>query len=433
MKKAEIIKRAFYYKPRFSNGRNGFVLLGSLLIMVFLTIMVGIALMRSNIQQRTTNQRRAIQEAFYAAEAGIERTIFELRRSPGWSPGENGQPEEQDVRLNRVAGDDATTIGFYSLEVKDAGILNGWNTRWVRSIGKDSLQSMTRIIVVRVIVENPARFLVSTLGDLRIGSGAAIGADVLAQNLYFEVNPSLPSPQRDINVDGDVFYINSITGENDPAVHYSAAAQVQKSPSITFVGVDLDRYRTLANNLAASDQGVYGNGNLNVDLQNLNSLSPGGSGPFTPQIIFAEGDITISGQYGHSMLVVAGGNVYIQGDITPHPAIGIRPQIGIFAKKDLIIPTGAVANNAHMDIEAFLMADGAGSSMGLLVAQAPKFSLGTLNFTGAIAVRGKGRTAIDLNAFDQRVYTFNPDLNINRQIPFVPFIVNVINWSEKTL
>ena len=413
---------------RHGRNRKGFVLLSGLMLVVFLTILLGVALMRSNIQFKMTNQRRAIHEAFYTAEASIERAIFELRRNPHWSPGKNGQPPEQNVRLNRVPGDDATTSGFYSLEVADGGIFKGWNTAWIRSVGKDSLQSITKVIVTRVIVESPTRFLISTLGDLRVGSGASVEADVLAQNIFFDVNPSLPSPQKDITVDGDVFYIRSINGQNDPAVHFQSSSQIQQSPSITFAGVDLNRYRGLAQN---NNQGYYQNGDLTVDLDNLSNLSPGQA--FAPQIIFAEGNVHISGEYDHSLLVVAGGDVFIEGDITPVKSLPVRPQIGILAKKDLIIPSNALDGDQDMNLEAFLMADGDGAAEGRFVAQGQKFSWGTLNFTGAMSIRGEGRTAVDLNAFDKRIYRLNPELNINRQIPFVPFIVNVIEWNEKRL
>lgn len=414
----------FIFSPTRKNPRAGLALLTSLFIVVFLSMLLAVAFLRSEMQMRRVTQRKAIQEAFYAAEAGLERAVFELRRNPGWRPASGG-----DERLNLVAGDDGTTIGFYSLTIADGDVFNGWDTLWVRAVGQDSLKDLDRVIIARVIVENPARFLVSTLGELHIGSGANIQADILGQDLYFDVNGALPPEDQTITVDGDVFYIRSITNQNNPAVSYSPGSDIIQSPSITFAGVDVDRYRELANSLQTGGQGVYNAGDLTVDLSNLQAL---GGGP-QPLLIFAEGNITISGQYDHSLLVVAGGNVYIHDDISADELQTVRPQIGIFAKRDLVIPSGAVPAGGDLNLEAFLMADGDGNSEGNFVAEGAKGSLGTLSFTGAIAVRGGGRTGVDLNAFSARNYTYNTQLTANRSIPFSPFIVNVIQWNEGTL
>lgn len=418
------------------NNNGGFILLSVIFAALFLSILLAVAMLGSTMQLKEVDSRRAIQESFYAAETAVEQAVFELRRNPAWSPGVSGQAALNSVRLNRVAGDDTSTIGFYSINVGDGGVFQGWNTRWVMAVGEDSLRVVKKNILARVIVENPSRFLVSTLGDLRIGSGARVDADIFAQDLFFEVNDSLGSPAKEINVNGDVFYIRSINGDTNPAVRFGPQSQRRQSPAMTFAGVDVNYYRWLAQNLRSANQAVYASNNLSVNLSNLDVLSNNLGGIFAPLIIFAEGDVRISGQYDNSMLVVAGGNIYLDGDVLPHtpPGTTVRPQIGLFAKKDLIIPSNvAQGQNGNMSVEAFVMADGEGSSNGVLIAQGPKFSKGILNFDGAIAVRGESRTGVDLNAFAVRNYTFNPELNNNRSIPFSPFIVNVIQWKEVPL
>lgn len=417
--------------PTGIHSERGLALLTSLFILVVLSMLLAVAFLRSEMQMRRTAQRKVVQEAFYSAEAGLERAVFELRRNPTWRPGEGGEPAVVDARLNLVPNDDTTTIGFYSLTIADGETYNGWDTLWIRSIGRDSLQELTRVITARVIVENPARFLVSTMGDLRIGSGAKIETDILGKDVYFDVNTALQPEDQKIEIDGDVFYISSINNANHPAIEYGPDSEIHQSPSITFAGVDVGRYRDLADKLSKKGEGVYDSGDLTVDLSNLDAL--GNQPNFKPLLIFAEGDITISGEYEHSLLVVAGGNVYIEGDITPDAMQTVRPQIGIFAKKDLIIPAGAVSGGGDLELEAFVMADGDGASDGIFFAEGAKGSLGTLSFKGAIAVRGAGRTGVDLNAFSVRDYKYNLDLTANRTIPFSPFIVNVIEWNETPL
>ncbi len=409
------------------NNKSGFVLLASLFIALFLTIFLGVAFMRSGAQLDMANLRRATHESFHAAESGIERAVFELRSDGSWQVGE--ETPFTDTIASQEEPDDA--IGSYAVEVAAADDLFGFATVWVRSLGLDSLGDVPRAILARVLIENPGRFMVSTLGELRIASGATVDEDILAKDIIFDVNASLPDEEQTIIINGDIFYINSITGETNPAVVINGEAP-QETPSITFAGVDLVRYETIAQSLVDTEESFVHDGNLTIDLADLDGLiTDPVEGGFEPQIIYVNGDVTVSGEYNVSLLIVADGNVIIDGAVIPDSSVEDVPQIGLFAKQDVIIPEGVAASaDGDLAINAFVMADGDGESEGLFIAEGPVGSLGTLEFTGAIAVRGKGATAVDMDTFDDRLYTYNTELISNRKIPFVPFIANIIEWRE---
>ena len=67
--------------------RKGLALILSILIMFFLAALLGIAFLRSNIQLREIEIRRASLYAFYAAESALERAVFELRKNRNWQAG----------------------------------------------------------------------------------------------------------------------------------------------------------------------------------------------------------------------------------------------------------------------------------------------------------------------------------------------------------
>lgn len=411
-------------------NKRGAVLLLTLVMTVFLTVLLGAAMQRSDVQIREVIQRRQMQEAFYAAETGIDIAVFNLRENAAWRPGQGSNPAIVDVPFIIPVGSIQQTVGFYSINVQNAPIFNGWNSCWITAQGQDSTRTITRQIRARVIVESPTRFLISTLGPLRFASGARLDADTLAKDVFFDVNPSMTAPQNEIHLNGDVFYINSVTNGQDPAIVFSPGKGLNQSTAITFAGVDTNRYEGLATTFQTQNSGLNHNGNLPINLNNISALNPTPSVPFAPRIIYASGDITISGQYSDSILIVAGGNIYIDGDIVPDPNLPTTPQIGLFAKGDVIIPT-TTAPTGTLNIEAFILADGGiPGSQGVFLAQGPKFSKGQLNFTGSVSARGAGQTGVDLNAFSTRNYTFNPNLNNNRTIPFTPFIVNIVQWQE---
>ncbi len=405
-----------------SRDNNGFVLIASILLVLFLGILLGTAISRSDMQLKESLARLSSQKAFYAAETGLQKAIYGIRRNPQWRPGQAGQPAIIDEPL-RVGNDDVSEIlGYYSIEIQDAPVYQTFDSVWVKTIGKDPgapASQITRSVLARVIIENPAAFFVSTMGDLHINSGSTFDSDVLGKDIFFDVNDALNPPNlRWITVNGDIFYLSNVYGADDPYVNITGESI--NSPLITFAGVDIDRYRTIA-----QDNGRYEAGDFSWN-DDINIAGVGSANG----LVFAEGDIHISGEIQDSMLFVAGGNVYINGDIVssdPNPATA--PQLGLLAKKDVLIPASAPAD---INIEAFIMADGdTGSLGGVFLAEGPKNTKNIINFNGAMALRGQNvRTAADLNVYQIRNYTYNLQLRQNRKIPFLPFIANIVYWEE---
>ncbi len=404
------------------SNKSGAVLLLSLLVTVFLSILLGAAMLRSNIAVKEVTQRRQMQEAFYAAETGIDIAIFNLRRNDSWKPGVMSYEPIIDQKFEITIDGVTQTIGFYSITVTDAPDYDDWKTKWITASGKDSDKIITRTIKARVIAENPSKFLISTIGDLHINSGSQLNDLTLAKNVFFDINTSLPSPENQIHINNKVLYMGTLKGESDPAVIYGPDGKTSTATSITFAGVDLARYETLAKNLQSANEGLYSDDKLDIDLNNLDILNPVPGKPFLPKIIYAKHDIYITGQFNKSILIVAGGNLYINGNIVADKSGPTVPQIGLFAKGNVILPQTV---SDDLNVEAFVLTEGA------FRAQGPKYSKGQLNFKGSISAKGSGtETAVDLNVFKKRNYTFNPDLNLNRTIPFSPFIVNTIYWQE---
>lgn len=382
---------------------KGFILISSVFLVLFLGIIIGTSLIRSEIQLRQVDLRRASQDAFYAAESGVEKAIYELRNNPTWRNGFNDIASQCDN-----GGGILKTVGFYTVSVADGAPVNNMPTIWLLSQGQDSEKKVSRYIRARLSVENPATYFTSTMGDLILGSGATIGGNILGRDVIFEVNFALPPPQRNITVNGDVEYIRNIEGEGNSEV--SITGQILQRSPITFVSVDLARYRALAQSM-----GGYINGDFTYSGEiNWGNLSTSNG------LVFAEGDIYISGNVTESMHFVSAKDIYIEDDITCDSQV----QIGLSAAGDVIIPGGSPSD---ITIDAFINANG-----GLFKAEGNKGSKNTLDFEGAIAVRGKSgeRTAVDLNVFSVRNYTYDTSLGNNLQIPFMSFMANIFSWEE---
>ncbi len=416
--------------PKLSSfsSQRGAVLLVSLIVMIFLSVLLSAAMMRSDVQMKEVDSKKRQQEAFYAAETGVDAAIYNLRQNSMWKPGRNGFGAMDNVAFQIPEGQNMKTIGFYTIDVADTAKFNTWESRIITSTGKDSEGKISRVLKVQVIVESPTRFLISTAGPLHIISGAEINADVLAKDIYFDIDS--PPPNDEIQMKGDAFYTSTSTNDSNPAVKWQNGKKSLPAPSLTFAGVDLNRYELLAVNLRSSQQGYYYDGDLDINFNNLGALDSG-IDPAKLKIIYAKGNIHVSGKYSKSILVVSAKNVLIDDSIYSGNA-SLPAQLGLFAHGDIIIPRStAVAGD--LTVEGFLLSDGnLPGSQGTFFADGDKGSKGNLNFKGSISVRGTGPQAVDLNVFKKRKYDFDNNFVNNRTIPYLPFIVNIVKWKETT-
>lgn len=417
--------------------RKAYLLILSIFIVLFFGILLSIAFLRVNMQFRYVELKKASVSAFYAAEVGIERAIDALRKNGDWQSFTGFGDSNSPVVLTVQQGGNSIITGYYWIDrdgpnnslndddddVKNGGSFMSWpSTVWVRSHGQDPHRRITRTICARIAVQSPTEYFLSTPGDLTIKGGANINADILCKNVKF-------SPAgTPITVNGVVYYIvNLDINWNDPITitcqDGSGQDCVVELPSITFASLDMDWYRT-----QAQAGGIYIHGDFEyngdiswTDLASAAS-SAGGSINGNNGLIFVDGDVKIQGTIKEPIHIVSAQNIYVTGDIVKDSQAQ-NPQLGLSAKKDVIIPQQAPSS---LTIEAFIYADG-----GSFYAEGSKYTKGNLNFSGAMSVRGSSYgSAVDLNVYQNRNYNYDTNLKTNLHIPFISYIANLIQWKE---
>ena len=411
--------------------RKSFVLMTSLFIAVFMSIFMVLGFLSAITQIRLIETERSSMYAFYAAEAALERTIFELRRDMAWGSGIpagdpiNGCPEMtgslcQDVEVRLDPADPASLRGTYS--IISGGPSNATlDPPWIvvpfqiEGSSTDSDAMVTRVLDVQIRTQSPVAFSFFTLGDLAIGGGAIInnsGSDIFTRDISFEAVPG-----ETIDIDGNIRYMRNLSGYPDPSVNVTGS--VEQTEPTTFIGVDFDYYSDLAQS---------GGNYISGDFTYSGDISPADLGTDNG-ILCVDGDIEISGEVIEPVVIVASGDIHITDDITYSPS-SPDAQIGIFAAGDVIIDEDAAGGDGNLDVNGLIIADG-----GVFSAEGANYSENQLNFSGAILVRGKSdaRSSIDLNVFKTRVYSDDPNLYLNPSLPFMTFLVNLGTWSEANL
>lgn len=388
--------------------RKSYILIFSIFLVLFFGIILSIAFLRSTIQLRSTQTKERSLSAFYAAEVAVERAIDELRKDKDWK---TGFGDKNDPAVVKYGAEEV--VGYYWIDrnddIKDGGRFRDWsNTVWIRAWGQDKDRKTIRVIFARIAVQSLAEYFLSTPYKLNILGGRTIKGDVLARDVEFRPGNST------VNINGKVFYINDVINEDDPKVNVNCDDEscIVKIPSITFVSVDLDWYKKLA-----EDKGKYVNEDFSISGEISRSSLEAENG-----LIYIDGDVTIDDVTVKEPLhIVASGDIHIKGNIKKD---GDSAQLGLSAGGDVIIDEDAPD---ILTIEAFIRANG-----GIFKAEGGSYSKEKLTINGAINVRGReDRTsAVNLSVYKNCNYSYDDSLK-NLNIPFVNYVANVVQWEEK--
>lgn len=387
--------------------KKGFVLLGSIFLALFIGVFLSISMVRFSMLLESMELRRASLYAFYAAEAGLERAVNELKQNVTWREGfanqslywQEGTPQQE-------------LVGTYNVAVADGDPIGNNQTVWIRSEGHDAANRVTRVVNMHLELENPANFFISSISDVVIGSGAALSGNILGRDITFLINDSFPPEQRLISVDGDVEYLRNIIGHTLPEVTITGTVR-QRAP-FGFSGVDVDKYRALAQGGGRSISGDFTYSGA-INRSTLNTANG---------LVFVDGNLHISGTVTESVHFVASGNIYIEGDIDCQRGGGVIAQIGLSANEDVLIAASAPST---LSITAYVVADG-----GIFRAEGVPETKDTVNFNGSISVKGRAGelSAVALSVYNQRNYSYDMTLDTDMSIPYIAYLTHFIRWQE---
>lgn len=423
-------------------NKKGFILLASIFLVLFLGIFLGISLMRADLQLRSMEYRRASLYAFYAAEAGIDEAVFELRKNLNWNAGFTNRS-----LVWQMPDQVSETVGDYTVTVASALLIGNVPSVWVRSEGRNnpvgSQVQITRVIFARIALMTPADFFASTPGDLRLFSNLNMTGSVYGRKIIFDVDYSRKHDERFIRVTRNVNYDNVQGGytyyptsppSGQPAVQtYVNVGGLTPVDPITYVGLDLATYKDIAQNQGGKyilnpddgDADTYEHAfeccSGDINWQNPNITTYNG-------LVYIDGDLRIKGHVTESIHFIASGDIYIDDNITSDPDLvtGLEPQIGLSSAKDVFI--NSIAPSNRLEIDAYIMADG-----GVFTAKGGANTKQDLIVEGVVVVRGREgvTSSIALNVYRNRIYTHDAQLRTSMNIPYLthPY-VRVYSWKE---
>ncbi|HQL41304.1 MAG TPA: hypothetical protein PLO93_03310, partial [Candidatus Omnitrophota bacterium] len=181
--------------------RHGYALLASIVLCLFFGIFIGLAFMRSSSVNIRGTVSRNVEDALYAAEAGVHHALSALRFSGLTWTGTNGL---EDI------DEGGKVYGRYQVAVDSANIQqdSSWKIVPITVVGWNADQTASRQINARIRWQSLGEFFISTFSDLEIAKGATLDSGILGRNITF-ANATQAQP---ITIQGTVNHFGTLTG-----------------------------------------------------------------------------------------------------------------------------------------------------------------------------------------------------------------------------
>lgn len=252
---------------RLQNNKGAMLLLAYYVSVILTAFSIGLVLL-SFQEGRTAEIQRKTINAFYAAEAGIARAIYDLRQdcindiaSPSWGDGNinsmNLGPDESNYFSVLGYSGNSFNGGSYSVELKNVSGDN--NAIWIKSTGTVSGLSQSITAYVKAYVISPWHSAI--FGGLGL-SGEMMSGSFNAYGTVHLLATGLAVSDYSIDVNGSEI----IAGNNYNNLAVGLNAKVPGLPMTTFGGESVE---TLSSNLWVKNGLVGLSGTATIAEPNL--------------------------------------------------------------------------------------------------------------------------------------------------------------------
>ncbi|MGI9953176.1 hypothetical protein V3F56_12515 [Moorellaceae bacterium AZ2] len=270
-----------------------FVVLMTSLILVLVTGALGI----TGAHRRNVRLQEQQVQAYYIAEAGIERAIARMREDPGWLDGFALDRKERIAELEGpYAGGEINEVTLhktaegmgFKVELTSLGKFVGAQ----KTLRATLYWVNARSLMGGLSLLPDSTFDLDIKGNFSLEStGQSGGRLLLNGNLYLSGSADI---EADVYVSGDVVGRDKIEGQV-----YAGFTDLPKFPVIDLTYYEAQAWR----------EGQYYDG----DLFWSGTITCNG-------VYYVRGDLTLSGSYRGRAIIVAEGDVTISGDLLPGSA-----------------------------------------------------------------------------------------------------------------
>ncbi|MGQ9558200.1 MAG: hypothetical protein ACUVTU_09635 [Desulfurispora sp.] len=302
------------------NTRPGQALVGVLLIFLLVAALTMASLtLAASHRQNTARQREAVQ-AYYAAEAGVERTLLRIKKDPGWFAGWLSQLSlnQESSFLTYITPDFMPPLRapLEQVTIKQIAALPAAQIE-IKSTGlsRPGAAAARKTLLVQARLYHPAGLLsgCSILSkhplDITLGNSFSLTGSS-GQKPVFYVNGSLTrrGGGHSQAIFAEIFAAGAISGNYGSSTLHPDFTGIPSFPAL-----DENWYRENAQHIVNGDA-VFGIISQNRGHGNNPHEEPDITPPYSG-IYFVDGDVEISGTYTGQAVIFATGKITVTRDL----------------------------------------------------------------------------------------------------------------------
>lgn len=430
-------------------NERGIILIAAYLVIMVLLIFASIFASRSINEKNLATRQKNLAQAFYLAEAGLDRGLLWLRSC--------GSPPSGTAAFDPLAGAQSLGQGTYSISIDPDDNNPGNYLKRYKIISTGTVGDITQQLVNEVQTDSYARFAYFTdtehfrwFGWFRvpvwfIGGDKIEGPTQTNSHFHIKSNPVFEGRVRAadnyLTFYNNGFYLNTTSTSNppidvpefkrgielgvEPMKMPSKALELRVAALPVRGGMQLNGPTTIVLNA----DGTMNVTNSQKGWNNQNTSLP------TNGALFVEGgDLTVSGTLNGRLTMGTNRNIVVADNITYADDPRLNPnsddKLGLIAERDVVISQSAPYN---VEIDASIMALGNSFIVENWWVGPAK---GTLTTYGGIIQRERGPVGTFSGATGEKLsgyskdYHYDPRL-VNSPPPFYPTTGDYISLSWK--
>lgn len=368
-----------------SGNQQGMVMLIVIMVLMAVSLLGLASVMVVSLDLKIAGYYRASDQAFWAAEAGVQRSLSELRENRTYI----GDIEEETLNNNATSSAVVEAFSGFISRIEATGVAG----------------TAVRRIEVLINVDSAFDSAINVGGDLTLVGKPRVSTEGIRLNGdgYVDLDDGTPelniyqAPGKTMTTPGNNTNLNVV--EKEPM-------------DLGAIKLRDDEWRTLAGNAHADyyydDNGTWGDKDSPRTISNLNfdDIPTGADGNRT---IFIDGDVVLNGTISGIGTIVATGKIIGEGDFVTNQ----DPTISLVAMDDVLL---------NFDTNSQ-------SSMNGLVYTEGDYELhGKIKFTGVVTAFGS------VNIQNPSEFTNNSDPNFwytySAAYNIISDPIDVLSWTD---
>ncbi|HPQ71193.1 MAG TPA: hypothetical protein PKW95_18855 [bacterium] len=370
-------------------GQQGMVMLIVLMVLMAVSMLSMASMLVVGTDLKISGHYKRSAQAFWAAEAGVQKALGELR-------------DNRDF-VGDLGSDSLSNDATFSVEVVEL------SSFLKRVIATGRIGSSVKRLEVIVNVDSAFESAINAGGDVILDGKPRISSEGVRVNGNAYLNLDAGTPELNLYMPSS----STLTVDGDTTDLHRLEKEAMDLAAIKLTDEQWYEIAQTANrNSYYDNDGQFGTADTSVTISDLD-FDDIPEGPDGHRTIFVDGDVYINGQLSGIGTIVASGKIICEGDFRANPST--TPTVSMIAKDDVLL---------NFDTEAMSMLNGLVYTEGDYELHGKIKYWGVVTAFGSVTIQNPSEFTNNNSA--NYWYTYSSAYNV------ISDPVDILSWTEMT-